>query len=1177
MGRADTGRAHLTGRLEEFREALELEISAARRASSSSAVPLINGRLVGHLAEGYQYAFSVENPLNAPGGMPADLIVPDRGRFDVVVVSVDGLRVTLSVPQSLGDFVPRARLQSDLTMLMQKLIERIEDLAGRPNPIGDLVLGEGRVKGRTRAVEVDALNPEQRAAVASSLSRNITYVWGPPGTGKTRTIGEIGSAVVEADWSTLLVSHTNTAVDQALLHIASSVPAALVEDGRIIRVGAPSDQRVAETPNLLLRTHVERRSEALTAERDRLSADLADARATLTEVSRMLGLAEWVSEATPEVQRVRVAYTSIEQNLNRLSESVTAVRELESMQESMDLLGSQSRDLAEQRAKGLRAEERLEGLHVERAAAAQSIEAAQQAVTEAEQLLLEIESLGGLTRRWRRLPDPATQQEVVETRRDVARSHQNRLTSIEGRVERARAAIAAAESAAADFEALHGMDVFAARRRVDAYRDELTRARRDLRSLKETDEDTRVELDQHLTDRLRLLAEWDLVPAPEEELGAKVRQLEEALKAASATVSEVDIRQLRAESVDLGSRIAGMESRLAEIDELLAAVEETVIAEAQVVATTLTRAYLRDAIQGRRFDTVVLDEASMAPVPALWVAASTADRGAVVVGDPRQLPPIVLAEEDMAQRWLGRDVFEVAGVLEDGDRDHVVQLRRQYRMHPAISRIPNRLFYEEQLIDGVASWSDEGLDSWYDRAWGFDDPVLVVDTSELDAWVTAVARGRGSSRLNFLSAAVCVDIANRMLLERRDDRPPAESPRILVVSPYRPHARLVQLLLDDEGISGEVTAGTAHSFQGSEADAVILDLVNDEPHWKVGMFVPAYDESNRRLLNVGLTRARHRLIVVGDVPYIKKLSKKAFVGRRFLPLLVSDYPMVGALEVVPAGLAERSARAHELLSGGDVAEFEDRVVMTQDHVYPALVADLRLASSRVVIYSPFITSNRLAELQQPIRGAVDRGVRVVVVTKALEDRGKRELAGYKELEATLRSWGAVVVHKRGMHEKLVFVDDDLLWSGSLNPLSYSSTQEVMERRRSKTVAGDYAKTLRLPELLEQYLDGGAQCPICEGEMIAAEGRDEPYYWRCVEPDCYTRSIDQPILADGEIKCHNCDGVVEFGSWGERYAWRCTVNKKHRQWIAKSHLKLPKMRQKVPKGSLRDLEKALGLE
>ena len=99
-----------------------------------------------------------------------------------------------------------------------------------------------------------------------------------------------------------------------------------------------------------------------------------------------------------------------------------------------------------------------------------------------------------------------------------------------------------------------------------------------------------------------------------------------------------------------------MDSEIEGIDEALKMVEDLVIAHATVVATTLTRAYLRDSIQSRRFDTVILDEASMAPIPALWVAASLAGCNAVVVGDFKQLPPIVLSESELAKKWLGRRI-----------------------------------------------------------------------------------------------------------------------------------------------------------------------------------------------------------------------------------------------------------------------------------------------------------------------------------------------------------------------------------------------------------------------------------------------------------------------------------------------------------------------------------------
>ena len=153
----------------------------------------------------------------------------------------------------------------------------------------------------------------------------------------------------------------------------------------------------------------------------------------------------------------------------------------------------------------------------------------------------------------------------------------------------------------------------------------------------------------------------------------------------------------------MNGNIGRLQSEIAEIDETLQKVEQVVISEATIVATTLTRAYLRESIQSRRFDTVILDEASMAPIPALWVAASLADKNAVLVGDFKQLPPIVQSTHELAKKWLGRDVFEVAELTRsDGCPpfpEVLCPLFEQHRMHPAISAVPNHFIYHRQLQD----------------------------------------------------------------------------------------------------------------------------------------------------------------------------------------------------------------------------------------------------------------------------------------------------------------------------------------------------------------------------------------------------------------------------------------------------------------------------------------------
>ena len=112
----------------------------------------------------------------------------------------------------------------------------------------------------------------------------------------------------------------------------------------------------------------------------------------------------------------------------------------------------------------------------------------------------------------------------------------------------------------------------------------------------------------------------------------------------------------------------------------------------------------------------------MAPIPALYVAASLADRNALAVGDFKQLPPIVQSNHDLAVRWLGRDVFAVAGLTkayeERSTPAHFVALEEQHRMHADISLIANDFFYDHILRDAPSVHEDTELNGWYRRDWG---------------------------------------------------------------------------------------------------------------------------------------------------------------------------------------------------------------------------------------------------------------------------------------------------------------------------------------------------------------------------------------------------------------------------------------------------------------------------
>jgi hypothetical protein len=302
-----------------------------------------------------------------------------------------------------------------------------------------------------------------------------------------------------------------------------------------------------------------------------------------------------------------------------------------------------------------------------------------------------------------------------------------------------------------------------------------------------------------------------------------------------------------------------------------------------------------------------------------------------------------------------------------------------------------------------------------------------------------------------------------------------------------------------------------------------------------------------------------------------KQAKNAFLGKELVPFLLNHYPRVEAKAIVPAGLTARAAAAQNAVQGGMVEPAIARMVVTQKDFYRFLCCDIQNAKSRLVIYSAFLSRNRLGELQTALRSAVDRGIKVYVVTKALNDRQNTEIATYRMLEKALAGWNIRVVHKSRMHEKLVFVDETIVWTGSLNPLSFRDTQEIMERRCCREVVADYEETLRLNELLAEYDNGNPTCPWCGAEIVASEGQDEPFYWRCVKEGCYSRNIDEEPLVGDVVLCKKCHSEVEYAVRGDKATWRCKNNARHYQQVRRMHLRLPKMRKLLPSRVLHQLD------
>ena len=202
----------------------------------------------------------------------------------------------------------------------------------------------------------------------------------------------------------------------------------------------------------------------------------------------------------------------------------------------------------------------------------------------------------------------------------------------------------------------------------------------------------------------------------------------------------------------------------------------------------------------------------------------------------------------------------------------------------------------------------------------------------------------------------------------------------------------------------------------------------------------------------------------------------------------------------------------------------------------------------MIIFSPFITENRLIALLPDFVDAVNNGKQIIVVTKALSDRGKAELSQYEKCERELFDIGVSIIHKKGMHEKLIFVDDLAVWIGSLNALSFTGlTGEVMQRHMDKELAAEYEKLFGIEH-------------ICGAEMLVKESDSGGIYWDCVNGD-YSRNAEQQYPIDGIMRC-KCGAPYVF-SMKNQPRWICSENSSHYQIMRESDLKLEKMEALIP--------------
>ena len=305
--------------------------------------------------------------------------------------------------------------------------------------------------------------------------------------------------------------------------------------------------------------------------------------------------------------------------------------------------------------------------------------------------------------------------------------------------------------------------------------------------------------------------------------------------------------------------------------ELEIRIKADLFSQANVIASTLVGADSR-LLHGMKFHTLFIDEAAQALEAACWIPIRRVHR-VILAGDHCQLPPTVKSIAAL-KAGLGKTLMEH---IVENHPEVVTLLRIQYRMNEQIMRFSSDWFYGGMVESapqikyrGILDW-DYPIE-WRDESRGSRDESResTVNHNYGEEFV-----GSTFGRINRLEAEQTLAVLEEYFMKVGKQRVLDEQIDVGIISPYRAQVQYLQHLIKKNAFFKPfrrlISVNTVDGFQGQERDVILISLVRSNEEGQIGFL------RDLRRMNVAITRARMKLIILGDVdtltrhPFYKKL------------------------------------------------------------------------------------------------------------------------------------------------------------------------------------------------------------------------------------------------------------------------------------------------------------------
>jgi superfamily I DNA and/or RNA helicase len=864
------------------------------------------------------------------------------GRLD----SADKKNINIALEVDMGDTIEEAILQDSSFFLLEKLTSKLDTIKSGEFSInidGSMKLFGFNQPASFTPIPLDeqklrALNPncEQEIAIRKALSQEITFIWGPPGTGKTKNLASILGLLISAGKRILLTANTNAAVDELLKKFLDDKDnITFAQDGKIIRLGIP----------------------------------------TFEDEKMTLVMPKFMSE-------------------RRNGQAQTIIS---SIQKEIDLGNKRIADY----------------------------EAQEKNIIANDLLLRELNN---------DLRKAQTNLDLLQDKIEVAKNNREQFIEL---LSISRQKLENAQNTNVLKRIFSGVKKENVEIDIKTYENKLKISQLELLSSEKT--------------FYSLIQEEKIISA----------RIKANTKVDPENGGMLTFELLQRKKSEVLAKNQSLENKIRRLQQNMHEEQKAILEETLVIATTIARACIDPAIMKEKFDVLIVDEASMAPLPNIFYLAGLCSSHYVISGDFRQLSPIAQGRTPAVQKWLKRDLFAQAGILERVDcnreDERLVMLREQYRMHPSICNLISEVVYDGKLKtpEVVAALKEQlaQLPPFEGKA------LIFCDTATTNPYI---ARPKNSfSRISPYSAVVSANLALKCVQEAAKK---GQKIKVGIVSPYNAQTKLISRILSDKDADpSQIVASTIHRFQGSERDIIIFDLVEGEPLAPGKLTQGPFRRSEPgRLINVAISRARGKFILVGNSDYITK----RFWATDAVPQLLEQIKAKG--EVVDSSIADYWSHEEDNCLN-KVVKDTTFTIYDQTNFYQAFLDDMKKAKSRIVIFSPFISRKRVETLLNDFHSISQKGIPIYIITRKTKSEMIDDLLT-NELKVIFASKGFGFDEAFDkFHFKLALIDNSVMYYGSLNILAQFESAESMIAFRTKKTVTQLIRNFGIDGIIKEYL------------------------------------------------------------------------------------------------------------